>query len=109
MAIGLGPGSLHLELRDGGLQWGFSPSMSENSQLNRNFSLTQFVSIDGRPLVYFSRQGMLRSFNEEEIIRILKAGLCIKCHLHLKNFEKGQIMGGFIEEIKCRVLQRLIH
>ena len=101
VAVGLGPGSLHLKFKDKGLQWEFSPSMSPQS------ALMQFVSIDGRPLVHFSRQGMLRTFNKGEISKILTVGLCMKCHLHLKNSEKGQIMGGLIKGIKCRVLQRL--
>jgi len=38
-----------------------------------------YVNIDGRPLQHSSRPG-LRPFNQEELRRILRVGLCLPCH-----------------------------
>ena len=75
-AVGLGTGSVRYT--EGKLQ--FSPALSSSPGISGlDHPLDAFVDIDGRPLVHTSRPG-LRTFNSDEIKRILYVGLCLECH-----------------------------
>jgi len=45
----------------------------------RTVGFDSFVSIDGKQLQHGSRDN-LRPFNGDELKRILRVGLCLKCH-----------------------------
>ncbi len=75
-AVGLGRGSV--KYINGDLK--FIPALSSSPDITGlDHPLDAFVDIDGRPLVHTSRPG-LRTFNREEIKRILYVGLCLECH-----------------------------
>jgi len=74
--LGLGEGTV--SRRDG--RWTFTPVDRGVETLDgRTVGLDNFVTIQGRPLQHTSRAG-LRPFNGEELDRILRVGLCLRCH-----------------------------
>lgn len=75
-AIGLGEGTV---VKKNG-KWRFFPvDKGFNTLKGRTVGLDNFVTIDGRPLQHGSRKD-LRPFNGEELRRILRVGLCLRCH-----------------------------
>ncbi len=74
--IGLGEGSV--VKRDG--KWEFYPvDRGADTLSGRTVGFDNFVTIEGEPLQYGSREN-LRPFNREELHRILRVGLCLECH-----------------------------
>ncbi|WP_456433611.1 hypothetical protein [Thermosulfuriphilus sp.] len=72
--VGLGPGNIGFE----GGKIRFWPAET-GVDLGLNHSLQALVDVRGRPLTNLSRPN-LRPFNQEEIYRILRVGLCLPCH-----------------------------
>ena len=74
--LGLGEGTVMK--KDG--KWGFVPANQGVETLDgQTVGLDNFVRIDGTPLQHTSRAD-LRPFNGEELQRILRVGLCLRCH-----------------------------
>ncbi len=76
--LGLGYGNLYL--KDG--KWQFDPATNATTTFGSD-RLDAFVDIYGNPLVYTSRAG-LRTFNKEELTKILNIGLCLYNQASLK-------------------------
>ena len=75
--VGLGEGTIYS--RDG--KWFFNPVDRGVETLGgRTVSLDAFVSLEGEPLQHASRPE-LRPFNKEELLKILRVGLCVECHV----------------------------
>ena len=74
--VGLGEGKMSLA-RDGSLVF-TSIDQGVVTAAGQTPAFDAYVDIDGRPLQK-SRPG-LRPFNKEELRRILRVGLCVKCH-----------------------------
>ncbi len=72
--VGLGPGNVFFE--NGRLL--FAPA-GTGADLGLGHSLQALVDTSGQPLTNLSRPN-LRPFNQEEIRRILRVGLCLVCH-----------------------------
>ena len=105
-SIGLGRGSVWLDKKKG---WLFSPALGPIAVgLRQEDTLDAFVTIDGTPLVNFSRQGKLRTFNGDEIDSILTVGLCIKCHSDLSFPGIGPINSKILGAIPCQEIEKLI-
>ena len=103
-AIGLGRGNLVFV--NG--KWKFEPSMSRSPKtLGIQHPLDQFVTIDGDPLVNFSRAGRLRTFNGDEIDRILTVGICLECHSDLSFSNIRPIKSTSLEALKCSGLKQI--
>ena len=83
------------------MRWIFDPAMDA-------FPLDAFVDIQGRPLVNFSRKKRLRTFNKDEIDRILTVGICLNCHSGLSFPANRPISSKTLEAISCRKLQKII-
>jgi len=78
--LGLGEGTV---LKKDG-KWAFIPIDQGVDTLNgRTVGFDNFVTIDGKALQHGSRKD-LRPFNGEELHRILRVGLCLRCH---KNYD----------------------
>jgi len=61
-------------------KWKFIPvDQGVETGKGRTVGLDNFVTIDGKPLQHGSREN-LRPFNGEELRRILRVGLCLRCH-----------------------------
>ncbi len=76
-SMGLGYGNIYLR-KDG--SFGFTPSSSVNTTIfGQDRRLDAFVNTDGAPLVHTSRKG-LRPFNQRELEKIVRVGLCLSCH-----------------------------
>ena len=76
-SMGLGYGNIFLK-KDG--SFGFTPSSSVNATIfGQDRRLDAFVNTDGVPLVHTSRKG-LRPFNQGELEKIVRVGLCLSCH-----------------------------
>ncbi|PIE58971.1 MAG: amino acid ABC transporter substrate-binding protein [Desulfobulbus propionicus] len=74
--VGLGEGTVFK--RNG--KWVFVPVDRGTDTLEgRTVGFDNFVTIEGKPLQYGSREN-LRPFNREELYRILRVGLCLECH-----------------------------
>jgi hypothetical protein len=74
--LGFGEGTLRK--KEGG--WIFRPNFDGlSSSLGIDFSLESFVTPEGRPLHGNSRKGT-RSFNGEELVRIMDVNPCLGCH-----------------------------
>ena len=74
--LGLGEGTV---LKKDG-KWAFIPIDQGVDTLNgRTVGFDNFVTIDGKALQHGSRKD-LRPFNGEELHRILRVGLCLRCH-----------------------------
>ncbi len=74
--LGLGEGTLWL---DNG-KWHFSPlNQGEITNSGPTPPLDAFVTLDGEALQHSSRPD-LRPFNQKELNRILRVGLCLECH-----------------------------
>ncbi len=74
--LGLGEGTV---LKKDG-KWVFIPIDQGVDTLNgRTVGFDNFVTIDGKALQHGSRKD-LRPFNGEELHRILRVGLCLRCH-----------------------------
>jgi hypothetical protein len=74
--IGLGEGTV---LKKDG-KWHFVPiDQGVETLQGQTVGLDNFVTIDGRPLQRGSREN-LRPFNGKELRRILRVGLCLRCH-----------------------------
>ncbi len=74
--LGLGEGTA---LKKDG-KWKFVPiDQGVETLKGRTVGLDNFVTIDGKPLQHGSRKD-LRPFNGEELHRILRVGLCLRCH-----------------------------
>lgn len=74
--IGLGEGTVFK--KDGA--WSFEPvDRGVDTAFGRTVGFDNFVTIDGKPLQYGSRDN-LRPFNGDELRRILRVGLCLDCH-----------------------------
>jgi hypothetical protein len=74
--VGLGEGTLRVE--KGAVQ--FTPQhRGEPTASGHTPGLDTFVTLDGTPLQYGSREN-LRPFNGDELRRILRVGLCVGCH-----------------------------
>jgi predicted nucleic acid binding AN1-type Zn finger protein len=74
--IGLGEGTV--VKKDG--EWNFYPiDQGVDTLKGRTVGFDSFVSIDGKQLQHGSRDN-LRPFNGDELKRILRVGLCLKCH-----------------------------
>ncbi len=74
--LGLGEGTV--VKKDG--KWRFFPiDQGVDTLKGRTVGFDTFVTIDGKPLQHGSRAD-LRPFNGEELRRILRVGLCLKCH-----------------------------
>ncbi|MGW8161429.1 MAG: hypothetical protein ACWGN1_04200 [Desulfobulbales bacterium] len=74
--VGLGEGTVTKENGE----WRFYPVDKGIDTLpGRTVGLDTFVTIDGKPLQHGSRAN-LRPFNGDEIRRILRVGLCLRCH-----------------------------
>ena len=74
--IGLGEGTV--VKKDG--EWKFYPvGQGVDTLKGRTVGFDSFVSIDGKQLQHGSRDN-LRPFNGDELKRILRVGLCLKCH-----------------------------
>ncbi len=57
--------------------------------------LSQIVNFKGEPLVKF-RPSNIRPFNKKEIIKILKVGVCLKCHK-----KSSKIFKNWKKNLKC--------
>jgi len=74
--IGLGEGTV--VKKDG--QWEFYPvDQGVDTLKGKTVGFDSFVTIDGEQLQHGSRDN-LRPFNGDELKRILRVGLCLKCH-----------------------------
>lgn len=74
--IGLGEGTV--VKKDG--EWLFYPvHQGVETLFGTTVGLDNYVTIDGEPLQLSARTN-LRSFNKEELHRILRVGLCLQCH-----------------------------
>ncbi len=73
-ALGLGYGKILF--KDGKVLF---EALEKPITKERNINLSQIVNPEGESLVKFNKSGM-RGFNKEEIIRILRVGLCLNCH-----------------------------
>jgi hypothetical protein len=74
--LGLGEGTV--VKKDG--RWRFFPiDQGVETLKGRTVGFDTFVTIDGKQLQNGSREN-LRPFNGEELKRILRVGLCLKCH-----------------------------
>jgi hypothetical protein len=74
--LGLGEGTV--VKKDG--KWAFFPvDLGVDTLKGRTIGFDTFVTIDGRQLQHGSRAD-LRPFNGDELKRILRVGLCLKCH-----------------------------
>jgi hypothetical protein len=74
--LGLGEGTV--VKKDG--KWAFFPvDLGVDTLKGRTVGFDTFVTIDGRQLQHGSRAD-LRPFNGDELKRILRVGLCLKCH-----------------------------
>ncbi len=74
--IGLGEGTV--VKKDG--KWEFFPvDQGVDTLKGRTVGFDTFVTIDGKQLQHGSRAD-LRPFNGDELKRILRVGLCLKCH-----------------------------
>ncbi|WP_028582502.1 hypothetical protein [Desulfogranum japonicum] len=74
--VGLGEGTV--TKRNG--KWEFHPvDRGADTLKGRTVGFDNFVTIEGKPLQYGSREN-LRPFNQEELHRILRVGLCLECH-----------------------------
>ena len=74
--VGLGEGTIYS--REG--KWFFNPvDRGVETLAGRTVSLDAFVSLEGEALQHASRPE-LRPFNKEELLRILRVGLCVQCH-----------------------------
>jgi hypothetical protein len=86
-AVGLGYGKL--SLREGRL---FFEALEKPVTESSGVTLSQFVDFEGKTLVKFNRPEM-RGFNRDELLRILRVGLCLKCHAEkdplFKNWKTG--------------------
>ncbi len=97
-ALGLGRGTL--TATSGG--WHFKPDMSMHSTaLGIDHPLDAFVSINGTSLVHTSRP-WLRTFNKDEIYRILNVGLCLPCHSGFKDPVMRKWMESGIRPDPCK-------
>lgn len=93
-ALGLGEGKLWQEQG----HWRFAPlNQGENTALGHTPPLDAFGDLDGRQLQKGFRPN-LRPFNKMELERILKVGLCLKCH---KDFS-DRAFKGYSAELECR-------
>lgn len=74
--LGLGEGTV---MKKEG-KWHFVPvDQGVETLQGRTVGLDNFVTIDGKPLQKGSRKN-LRPFNGRELHRILRVGLCLRCH-----------------------------
>ncbi len=74
--LGLGTGTV--AKKNG--TWKFTPVDQGVETLNgKTVGFDNFVTIDGKPLQHGSRKN-LRPFNGNELHRILRVGLCLRCH-----------------------------
>ena len=74
--VGLGEGTV--VKKDG--KWKFYPvDQGVDTLEGRTVGFDTFVTIDGKQLQHGSREN-LRPFNGEELKRILRVGLCLRCH-----------------------------
>jgi len=74
--VGLGEGTV---LKKDG-KWEFYPvDQGVDTLEGRTVGLDTFVTIDGKQLQHGSREN-LRPFNGDELKRILRVGLCLRCH-----------------------------
>ncbi|RUM38891.1 MAG: amino acid ABC transporter substrate-binding protein [Desulfobulbus sp.] len=74
--LGLGEGTVFK--KEG--KWEFLPvDQGVNTLQGQTVGFDTFVTIDGKQLQQGSREN-LRPFNGEELRRILRVGLCLKCH-----------------------------
>ncbi len=75
--VGLGEGTV--TEKDG--QWSFVPlDQGITTFAGQTVAFDAFVTIDGQQLQHGSRAD-LRSFNGEELRKILRVGLCVECHV----------------------------
>ncbi len=75
--LGLGYGTLSYL---GGGKWQLETVEREPAELlGVDFPLSAVTDLSGRVFVHFSRPD-LRAFNQEELHRILRVGLCLSCH-----------------------------
>ncbi len=86
-SVGLGYGKLFL--KDGRL---FFEALERAATKNPQITLSQLIDFEGRTLIRFNRPEM-RGFNRDELLRILRVGLCLNCHTDrdplFKNWKAG--------------------
>ncbi|BAU23357.1 hypothetical protein THC_0973 [Caldimicrobium thiodismutans] len=89
-AVGLGYGKISFQ--KGKL---FFEALEKSVTKNPKISLSQIVTPEGKTLVKFNRPEM-RGFNEEELLRILRVGLCLNCHS-----EKDKLFKTWKRDTRC--------
>lgn len=95
--VGLGEGNLSYE----GMKWHFTP-VKPGINYGLESPLDSCVNIEGNSTVNFSRD-WLRSFNKDEINRILKVGVCLTCH---KGSDSIFSRWDTIKDYKCEGLRK---
>ena len=100
-SIGLGYGNLYI--KNG--KWQFEPATSARPSVFGSDRLDAFVNIDGKPLVHTSRPS-LRTFNKQEINKILNVGICLSCH-NPKNEKIFQNIQSKVQPFNCKGVKNL--
>ncbi|HHI97662.1 MAG TPA: hypothetical protein ENJ96_07390 [Thermodesulfatator atlanticus] len=96
--LGLGYGTLSY-LGKG--RWAFQSSeRSQSDLLGLDFPLSALTNLKGEIFVNLSRED-LRPFNPEEMKRILRVGLCLKCHQDFSD----PVMMNWRPEMRCPVFK----
>lgn len=103
--VGLGQGSI--VFRKG--EFGFVPALSNSPLLlGIEHPLDSAARMDGAMLVNSSRP-FLRTFSQQEMVKILEVGLCLACH----EDPKDQMMLDWLKSgrkpEKCSTFNRFIH